>query len=306
MKKIDNKKVQIKNGKLHPKNTHKGKYDFDNLVKNLPQLEKFVKKNPRGEKTIDFSDGMAVKILNKALLKTYYDIKFWDIPKGFLCPPIPGRADYIHYLAELMGYKKGLKVLDIGTGANMIYPIIGCKSYDWKFTASDIDPKSIGNAKMIVKENSLDKNIELRLQKDKNSIFTGIIKEEEIYDLTMCNPPFHSSLEDAMKANREKISNLAKKTENKDKKDNLNFGGQKAELWCKGGEKLFLKKMVKDSLNFKDMVKYFSSLISKKENVMPTSKQIKKLGGTYKIVEMSQGQKKSRIIIWSFQFNLDK
>jgi 23S rRNA (adenine1618-N6)-methyltransferase len=35
------------------------------------------------------------------LLISYYDIQKWDIPH-YLCPPIPGRADYIHYIADLL------------------------------------------------------------------------------------------------------------------------------------------------------------------------------------------------------------
>uniref|UniRef100_UPI0035655618 RlmF-related methyltransferase n=1 Tax=Ilyobacter sp. TaxID=3100343 RepID=UPI0035655618 len=181
-----------KKGELHPNNPHKGRYDLKVLTKNLPELKMYLKKNPRGEETIDFSDNKAVVLLNKALLKVHYGIENWDIPKGFLCPPIPGRADYIHYIADLLeGRKKGVRVLDIGTGANCIYPIIGSQSYNWDFVASDIDPKSIDNAKKIVDSNKVLKNkIILKLQKNRNDIFEGIIEKEDKFDLTMCNPPF--------------------------------------------------------------------------------------------------------------------
>lgn len=59
------------------------------------------------------------------MLKYYYNIAVWDIPEGFLCPPMPGRADYIHYAADLLievermlPKGKHIKVLDIGVGAN--------------------------------------------------------------------------------------------------------------------------------------------------------------------------------------------
>jgi 23S rRNA (adenine1618-N6)-methyltransferase len=38
-------------------------------------------------------------------------------------------------------------VLDIGTGASCIYPILGQTVYQWHFVASDIDPISINTAK---------------------------------------------------------------------------------------------------------------------------------------------------------------
>ncbi len=291
-----------KKGELHPNNPHKGKYDFKLLIKNLPELKVYIRKNPRGEDTIDFSDNKAVILLNKALLKTYYNIDSWDIPKGFLCPPIPGRADYIHYIAGLVeGKKNEIKVLDIGTGANCIYPIIGSQSYNWDFVASDIDPESIDNAKKIVESNeNLRNKIILKLQRNRNNIFEGIIEKEDKFDLTMCNPPFHASLEDAIKANKRKVNNLSK--ENKNVKKGLNFGGQKAELWCPGGERLFLKKMVKESVKFSSQVTWFTSLVSNKDNIKPIKKLLDKLGARdIRILEMSQGQKISRVLAWTFK-----
>ena len=295
-------KKKIKKGELHPNNPHKGRYDFKVLIEKLPELKLFITKNPVGEETIDFSDNSAVVCLNKALIKNYYNVDNWDIPEGFLCPPIPGRADYIHYIAELLSKKKNVKVLDIGTGANCIYPIIGSQSYDWSYLASDIDPKSIENAQKIVDLNdSLKNKITLKLQKDKNHIFVGVIEKEDRVDLTMCNPPFHSSLEEALKANKRKVDNLNKG--NKEIKKGLNFGGQKAELWCPGGERLFLKKMAKESAMFASQVYYFTSLVSNKDNLKPTIKVLEKLGAKCKVLEMTQGQKISRVLAWTFRKN---
>ena len=290
-----------KKGKLHPNNPHKDKYDFGVLTKELPQLKKYVRKNPRGEDTIDFSDTEGVILLNKALLKTFYNIDNWDIPKGFLVPPIPGRADYIHYIAELLEEKDNITVLDIGTGANCIYPIIGSQSYGWNFIASDIDLKSIENAQNIIEKNDKLKNkIVLKHQKNRDNIFVGIIEKTDKFDLTMCNPPFHSSLEEAMKANERKVKNLGK--DNKNIKKGLNFGGQKAELWCQGGELLFLKKMIKESAKYSSQVKWFTSLVSDKDNLKPLKKLLEKVEAKeIRILEMSQGQKISRVLAWRFK-----
>ena len=94
---------------LHPRNPHQGRYDFDKLIKALPELEKHAITNPSGEATINFSDADAVLTLNKALLAHHYNIKYWDLPKGYLCPPIPGRADYIHQVANLLAWPLGLR-----------------------------------------------------------------------------------------------------------------------------------------------------------------------------------------------------
>jgi len=289
-----------KKGELHKNNPHKGKYDFNILTKNLPELKEYIKKNPSGEDTIDFSDNQSVILLNKALLKTFYNVENWEIPAEFLVPPIPGRADYIHYIAELLNKKENIRVLDIGTGANCIYPIIGSQAYNWDFVATDINIKALENAKKIVDSNNNLKNkIVLKLQKNKNNIFQGSINSENKIDLAMCNPPFHSSQEEAIKANERKVNNLGKN--NKNIKKGLNFGGQKDELWCEGGELLFLNKMIEESVNFSLQVKWFSTLVSNKDNLKPLIELLEKVEAKeIKVLKMSQGQKISRILAWKF------
>ncbi len=297
-----------KKGLLHPRNLHQGSYDFKQLCEACPQLAPFVINNPKDQLTIDFSNPNAVLALNQALLKCFYDIDFWQIPTGYLCPPIPGRADYIHYLADLLAEScngvvptgKQVKVLDIGTGANCIYPIIGSQSYGWSFVASDIDPVSIKTADLIVKSNrNLKSFIKLLLQKDKKSIFDGIIKTHDKFALTICNPPFHASMEQALAGTSRKVKNLSKDKATSNVK--LNFGGQENELCCAGGEIAFLKQMCKESQSYGQQVCWFTSLVSKSENVSPLKKLLTQLGAKQvKVIKMSQGQKVSRLIAWSF------
>ncbi|WP_174371944.1 23S rRNA (adenine(1618)-N(6))-methyltransferase RlmF [Vibrio ezurae] len=301
---------------LHPKNKHHGRYNIDALVKALPALKSKIVLNPKGEKTVNFSDPDSVLMLNKALLALHYQVRVWDIPQGYLCPPIPGRADYVHRLAELLERTtETIKVLDIGTGASCIYPIIGATDYQWHFTASDVDPVSIKVASEIVAQNPhLSGKITPRLQTDAKHIFQGVIKEGEYYHLTMCNPPFHKSLKEAQLGTQRKASNLAKNRVKrgaqsmnakasalKPQQKGLNFGGQKAELWCPGGEEAFIKNMANESALFKDQVGWFSTLISKKENVSSMKKKLTSLKvKEIKVVEMSQGQKISRFIAWRY------
>lgn len=287
---------------LHVNNPHRGRYNFKELTKESPGLKEFIKSNPMGDDTIEFSDNSAVLSLNKALLKFYYGIEYWNIPAGFLCPPIPGRADYIHYVADLINRDGDEKnILDIGTGANLIYSIIGSRSFKWKFRATDIDPESIENAKDIVNNNdNLKDNIDIVLQENRSNIFRGIIKDNDYFDLTICNPPFHASLKEAQDSNARKIKNL-NKTRSEKIDESLNFGGQKAELWCPGGEMFFIKKMIKESIEFQNQVFWFTTLVSKNDNVRPLKRIVRKAGAKrVKIIEMSQGQKISRILAWSF------
>jgi len=138
---------------LHSKNKHNSSYNFTELITVYPALKEVVFVNSYGTETIDFANPEAVRAINTALLFKYYNITFWDFPSDNLCPPIPGRVDYIHHLADLLNSSKitnPIVVLDIGTGANCIYPLLGNAEYDWQFTGTDIDKKSLDRAGKIV------------------------------------------------------------------------------------------------------------------------------------------------------------
>lgn len=290
---------------LHPRNKHRSSYDFVALTKSLSSLKPYVAVNKYGNESIDFSDPAAVKALNKALLSHFYNIAHWDIPEGYLCPPIPGRADYIHYLADLLEEEepllkgKNIKVLDIGIGANCVYPIIGHQEYRWTFVGTDIDPIAVKAAKAIVAANpDLISNVEVRHQPNKNQIFQGIIKPGDSFTISMCNPPFHSSAEEANAGSKRKLQNLGK---HKGKETTLNFGGQAAELWTEGGELTFIRKMIDESKAVASQCKWFSSLVSKSANLPFIYSALDRAGVTYyNTIDMAQGQKISRFVVWTF------
>ena len=293
---------------LHPKNLHNQGYDFPALVKSHPALAPHVKPNAYGQLSIDFADPLAVKTLNAALLNRFYNIVDWDIPEGALCPPIPGRADYIHHIADLIGLEReqpNIKLLDVGTGANGIYPLLACQIYGWQCVGSDINAQSLENVATIIANNpTLHDRFTLRTQPDKNHIFEGIIQAGEFFDVSVCNPPFHASLDEALKGSQLKRNNLARSRG--EQKANIqppvrNFGGLGAELWCKGGEHLFLKKLIRESQIYSTQCRWFSSLVSKGENVKPAKKLISKLGAVdSREIEMKQGNKVTRILAWTF------
>ncbi|GAB3931198.1 23S rRNA (adenine(1618)-N(6))-methyltransferase RlmF [Mucilaginibacter myungsuensis] len=299
-------KPEIKEN-MHPRNSHKAGYDFKALCKISDKLKPFVTKTEQGTESIDFSDPNAVKALNGALLKQYYGVDSWDIPEGYLCPPIPGRADYLHYIADLLGELNGgkaprgkkIKVLDIGTGANLVYPLIGSAIYDWSFVGADIDAQAIRSAKDIISANpKFQNNILLRQQANKANIFKGIVKDGEGFDLTMCNPPFHASAQEAQISTATKWKKLGLEAQ----KTALNFGGQKAELWTPGGEIAFIRKMVEQSALVAKQVLWFTTLVSKKDSLPLINKALhghKAL--EVKTITMTHGQKTSRIVAWTFQ-----
>ena len=293
--------------KLHLRNKHRERYDFGLLTKTCPDLAQYVKLNVYNDESIDFADPNAVKMLNKALLKHYYDIDNWDIPENYLCPPIPGRADYIHHVSDLLGSKNfgkipvgdKIKCFDIGVGANCVYPIIGNKEYGWSFVGSDIDTTAIASANKIIESNPFLKDkIEIRFQHQPNDIFFGVIKKDELIDLSICNPPFHSSLAEAKEGTLRKLNNL--NTE-KITKPVLNFGGQNCELWCKGGEEKFIRDMIRQSKLYAASCFWFSTIVSKQKHLKNIYEALQTAEAVeVKTIPMGQGNKSSRIIAWTF------
>lgn len=293
---------------LHPRNKHRFRYDFPALIKSQPALSDFVFVNSYGDQSVNFANPEAVKMLNKALLNHFYGVANWDIPANYLCPPIPGRADYIHYIADLLATSnqgkipigKSVKGIDIGVGANCVYPIIGHQEYGWCFLGSDIDPVAIKSAKAIAAANpSLNTAISCRQQVNKQHIFTGIVKPGEQYDFAVCNPPFHSSAEEAKAGAIRKLKNLGK---DKGKSATLNFGGKDTELWYEGGEAAFIRNMIMESKTHGEQCLWFTTLVSKSQN-LPYINAMLTVGvraTEIRTIEMAQGQKISRFIAWTF------
>ncbi len=300
------KHTKVKDG-LHPMNRHRERYDFKQLISTCPNLEQFVVMNKYDDETVDFANPSAVKMLNTALLMHYYDIEKWEIPEGYLCPPIPGRADYIHRIADLLRAAnygktptgKTIKCLDVGVGANCIYPIIGHKEYGWSFIGSEVDTVAVEAARNIVIANSSLKDaVEIRIQKNQRDIFYHLIEPDERIDVVVCNPPFHASQEAAEAGTLRKLNNLnAKKTT----KPVLNFGGKSSELWCHGGEGKFVANMIRESKNFSKSCFWFSTLISKQSNLKRVHEALERAKAVeIRTLPMGQGNKMSRVVAWTF------
>ncbi|MFN0015642.1 MAG: 23S rRNA (adenine(1618)-N(6))-methyltransferase RlmF [Saprospiraceae bacterium] len=292
---------------LHQQNPHRERYDLPVLAAAYPALAPYIRPNRFGDESVDFADPEAVKMLNAALLRHFYNIENWDIPPGYLCPPIPGRADYIHHIADLLASCNGgntptgeqVRCLDIGVGASCVYPIIGHKTYGWSFVGSDIDPASIASANNIAAANThLQSAVECRLQPVAEAIFVGMIQPGEVFDLTICNPPFHTSQQAAQAGTLRKLRNL---NQEKVLTPVLNFGGQGSELWCKGGEEKFVQDMIRESQQFAASCFWFSALIADQDHLKNIYRALEKAAATKVVtLPMGQGNKKSRVVAWTF------
>ena len=300
--------IREPSSRLHIRNRHTGRYDFDTLTQLRPELRAHLKRNPTGESTLDFSDPVAVRLLNGALLQQFYGIAHWEIPPDYLCPPIPGRADVIHSVADLLAGSNGgeiprgpdVRVLDIGVGASCIYPIIGHCEYGWSFVGSDIDEKAIESARKIVAANpQLKGAIEIQLQPRADHIFAGLLTADERFDLTVCNPPFHASKEEAQFGSRRKWENLGKIKAGEAKLKN--FGGQSNELWCQGGELSFIRRMIDESADIPEQCMWFTTVVSRDVYLDAIHEALERVAPKdVRTLNMAQGQKKSRIVAWTF------
>lgn len=297
-------------GSLHPRNPHRGRYDFGKLVAACPELGEFVRQNPLGEPTIDFADPDAVRALNRALLADLYGVARWEFPAGFLCPPVPGRADAIHHLADLLSggnparipRGRSVRVLDIGVGASCIYPLIGHRAYGWSFVGSEIDAEALASARRILRANpGIAGAVEVRRQPSPGAIFRGVLHPAERFNLSICNPPFHASLAEARRGSRRKWANLGRASRSDRAEPVRNFGGRAAELCCPGGEEGFVGRMIGESAEFAASCLWFSTLVSREEHLAGELRMLQRAGAAdVRVRELEAGQKKSRILAWTF------
>jgi 23S rRNA (adenine1618-N6)-methyltransferase len=300
-------KSKEKGAGLHPRNIHQGRYDLPALALTVPELKEVIFTNDYAQLSIDFANPSAVKLLNKALLLHYYDLSYWDIPAGHLCPPVPGRADYILHVGDLLASNQGqpgsqgaeIRVLDIGTGANLIYPILGTSLFGWSFVGTEIEHRALSNAAEIIASNPrLGDKVSLRYQADAEAVFQTVIEAGEYFDLSICNPPFHESAEVALAGSQRKIKNLKGKST---ASPVLNFGGKASELWTAGGEIGFIGRMIQESVSIQEQVGWFTVLVSKSAHLPFFLAQLEEVGvNSQKVLEMGQGNKRSRILAWTF------
>ena len=270
------------------------KPDFSLLIKKFPELTKYtLLKNEDGEYSFNWSDNKLSLLITKCILDFYFKIKYYSIPNNFLIPPVPSRLNYINLIKTLLisfniltsKEENEIIGIDIGTGANLIYPLLGYSLYKWKFICSEINNEAFENSIKIIKENKLEEYIKLIKQKYKNYIFVGIINREKKYTFSICNPPYYD-YEDEIKK------------EDKNKNCEYNFD----EIYYKNGEVGFFNKYFQESLCYSKNIFLFTYLIGKKSNAEKIYDQISE-DKNIKYCDMKKiktGNNIRYIIFWTF------
>ena len=287
---------------LHRQNPFAAPYPLADLCQYQPALQQHLRETPAGL-SVDFANPDAVQALNAALLHWRYGLADYQLPAGNLCPAVPGRLDYLLYLRDLLLADhtgkaipaRKVQLLDVGCGANLIYSLLAACELKWQGIASDIAVASLQHAQQLLAQYQLEKRIVLRHQPEPQQIFSNILVAGQYVDLTVCNPPFHTDSAAAAAGTARKRRGLGAGH------DGLNFAGQSNELWCDGGERGFLRRMIDDSRQFGHQVYWFSSLVSKAEHLAPLQQQLQQVGvSRQQVIPMQQGNKQSRILCWSF------
>lgn len=146
---------------IHPRNKYaENPPDFALLASLYPSFQPFVFLEPRPR--IDWTDFNATRELTRVLLLHDHALHWW-IPDGQLCPTVPNRSNYIHWLEDLLSSDvvakansdrgSNVRGFDIGTGANCIYPLLGASLLGWSFVGTDVTDVALEWAERNVKSN---------------------------------------------------------------------------------------------------------------------------------------------------------
>ena len=181
---------------------------------------------------------------------------------------MPGRADYIHLLADLLAEDGGIGEvptgcsvvgMDVGVGASGVYPLVGHADYGWSFLGTDVSAASLSSCEHLARRNSVP--LELRRQPEPRVVLRGVLHPTDRLAFTMCNPPFYASAEEASAAAARKWRGLGKGAR---KDASRSFAGQPHELYCDGGERAFVRRLIRESAapERRATALWFTSLVS--------------------------------------------
>ena len=253
---------------------------LDNIKQNVlsihyPYIKPYVRINKYLDLDYQWDSNEALILLNKCLFQHYFGVVYnFPVDATFLVPRLPIRLKYLCWIEKIMKAQreKGLREkscydqvtgLDIGTGANLVQPLIGKSIFDWNFLATEINKESYIQAEKILNQNQEYVNsIELR-KVDKGILKDNIEKNDEKIDFLCCNPPFYSNKEQ---------KELIEKT---------NFVGHDSEIYYKHGEIGFMYDQINDSVEYIEKIGQYTCFIQKIDSVHQIQQKVKSLEKKY-------------------------
>ncbi|KAI1437902.1 hypothetical protein GGR50DRAFT_685573 [Xylaria sp. CBS 124048] len=280
------------------RNLYSTEPDFHRLGLKYPDLRALLK----DDIYLDFSDPAATVQLTRALLKEDFGLEV-SLPPDRLCPPVPNRHNYILWLKDLLDstassyseqYEPERRVtgLDVGTGASLIYPLLGCiQRPAWYFIAVDIDAKSLSSARENARLNNLESRIRIVEHTASDALICPHDWDTDTIDFAMVNPPFYAS--------DTELLDLAKR---KSQPPHSACTGAPVEMICDGGEVGFVKRIINESLTLRDKVQWYTAMLGKQSSLEVLVDILKQHGITnFAVTTFIQGSKTRRWAIgWSF------
>ncbi|PKI78708.1 hypothetical protein CRG98_000933 [Punica granatum] len=309
---------------IHPRNKYSEKPpDFALLASFYPSFKPFVFYSRDGRPRIDWTDFNATRELTRILLHHDHGINWW-IPDGQLCPTVPNRSNYIHWIEDLLlsdiiprpnPNQDNVRGFDIGTGANCIYPLLGASLLGWRFVGSDVADVAIEWAERNVKSNpQISDLIEIRKAGtdascsqvedpyNENSNLERKV-DHAVRDDCYSGPPIlygvvrDGETFDFCMCNPPFFESMEEAGLN----PKTSCGGTVDEMVCPGGEKAFITRIIEDSVKLKHSFRWYTSMVGRKINLKFLTSKLREVGVTIvKTTEFVQGQTCRWGIAWSF------
>ncbi|PRQ21908.1 putative 23S rRNA (adenine(1618)-N(6))-methyltransferase [Rosa chinensis] len=317
----------------HPRNKYSNNPpDFAELASLYPTFKPFVFFGRDGRPRIDWTDFNATRELTRVLLLHDHCLNWW-IPDGQLCPTVPNRSNYIHWIEDLLSSdiiakttKIGDKVrgFDIGTGANCIYPLLGASLLGWSFVGSDMTDVALEWAEKNVRDNPhISELIEIRkVESGENTLPAEgsnnealVSTKTEIYltedmgregnslNTGYYGPPILLGVVrdgeefDFCMCNPPFFETMEEAGLN----PKTSCGGTPAEMICPGGEKAFVTCIIEDSVTLRHTFRWYTSMLGRKSNLKLLTSKLWEVGATVvKTTEFVQGQTCRWGLAWSF------
>ncbi|KAK6159572.1 hypothetical protein DH2020_006886 [Rehmannia glutinosa] len=322
---------------IHPRNKYADNTpDFGLLSSLYPSFEPYVFYSRDGRPKIDWTDFNATRELTRVLLLHDNGLNWW-IPDGQLCPTVPNRSNYIHWIEDLLASDiipatradgDVTKGFDIGTGANCIYPLLGASILGWKFVGSDITDIAIEWANRNVNSNPhISDLIEIRRVDAEGTMYNV----EELHNEGRFDSNSTNARDDGRASTVPEPHLGVKKSYNGPPillgvvKDGESFdfcmcnppffetmeeaglnpktacGGTPEEMVCCGGEHAFITRIIEDSAKLKHTFRWYTSMVGRKFNLNILVSELWNVGATVvKTTEFVQGRTSRWGLAWSF------
>jgi 23S rRNA (adenine1618-N6)-methyltransferase len=225
------------------------------------------------------------------------------LPDDRLCPPVPVRWNYVHWIQELLDTtsedygehfdpEREVIGLDIGVGASSIYPLLACATRSgWRMAGTDIDKHSFGYARQNVEANGFGNRIRLALSPHDGPLIPLDKMGMEEIDFVMTNPPFYTSHED-MKASYT----------GKSAPPSAVCTGSENEMICPGGDVGFVTRIFEESLKLRERVEWYTAMLGKMSSLQQIVMKLKEANiGNFAVTALTAGHRTKRwAVAWSF------